>query len=528
MLHPGDVLAGRYRLEDAVVTPTVPAGTAEEVAGSALWRALDEVLARPVAVKVLPATGKTGVAATRPFLHAAGLASTLAHPGLARVYDAAVEERKTAGRRTDVAYVVSEWVDGRPLSEVLSTDGPYDPADAVDLAVQACEAVAAAHARGLGHGRLHLGNLLVTDPGPGAAAGRIVVTDAAVAAAVDGRDTAFAGTAFTAGLSGGTDSDAHVQAALVADDTRDLAAITYALLTGRWPADATPQPAVGVPPAPGRDRRTYSPRQVRAGVPKELDGVVSRALAPWVPGAMLADPRSLAAALVQAGRSAVPSPVVAPVPTERQPPSRWRRTVPWVAALAFVAAFATGTYALGKAIGELPGQGGADLEAITQPTPSSSPGAGKAVKIPLDGPGVTVRDFDPQGADGGERPAEVINAYDGDVTTSWLTSRYKNPTFGGLKQGVGLLIDLGKSTPLARADIALTTGGSTVEVLVGDSEPDDAPDLRRVARKEGATGVVRLGVPAGTKARFVLIWITTLPKEGGGYREGIDEVVLVR
>jgi hypothetical protein len=506
-LRPGDVLAGRYRLEDAVVEPQ--SGPAD---GTSLWRAVDDVLERPVAVKAMAATGRAGAASAQPFLHAAGLASTLAHPGLARVYDAALEERRIGPRRADVAYVVSEWVDGRPLSEVLA-EGPFDVAEAVDLAVQACEAVAAAHARGTAHGRLHLGNLLLTDPRPGSPAGRVVVTDAAVAAAVDGVDSTLPG-----------------DGSLVADDTRDLAAITYALLTGRWPADATPQPAVGVPAAPGKDRRTYSPRQVRAGLPRELDAVVTRALAARVPGAPggPSEPRALAAALEQAGRIAAPAPST-PLPQgDPGPPPRWRRALPYVASVAFVAAFASGTYALGKAIGELPGQAGSDLETLTQPTPQSSPGAAKLVKIPLDAEGVTVRDFDPQG-DKAERPAEVGNAFDGDVTTSWLTSRYKSATFGGLgKQGVGLLVDLGASSPVARVDVALTTGGGDVEVLVGDTEPKDATDLRRVARKEDARDVVRLGLPAGTRARWVLIWLTRLPEESGGFREGIDELVLVR
>lgn len=499
VLHPGDVLAGRYRLEDAV------AGPLEGQHGSALWRAVDEVLARPVAVKVLPAAGRAGTAAAQPFLDAAGLASGLSHPGLARVYDAAVEERRVGRARADVAYVVSEWVDGRPLSELLA-DGALEPPEAVRLAVQACEAVAAAHASGAAHGRLHLGSLRVTP------AGRLVVTDTTVAAAV------------------ATGAVPTLDAAAVAADTRDLAAITYALLTARWPSDATPQPAEGVPVAPGRDRRSYSPRQVRAAVPRELDAVVTRALLPvGGAGSGPSDPRALAVALAH---SVPPEPVEAArsvVAVEPGPPRLWRRAVPWVASLAFVALFASGTYALGKAVGELPAEAGSELDALVQPTPASQPGAtAKPVRIPLDAAGVTVRDFDPQGSDGGERPSEVANATDTDVSTAWLTSVYRTASFGGLKQGVGLLVDLGVATPLTRVDVALTTGGGDVEVRVGSTEPADAPDLRRVAGKADARGVVRLTIPAGTTARYVLVWVTKLPRAGDGFQEGINELVLVR
>lgn len=499
VLHPGDVLAGRYRLEDAV------ADALEGTHGTALWRAVDEVLARPVAVKVLPAAGRAGAAAARPFLDAAGVASGLSHPGLARVYDAAVEERRVGRARADVAYVVSEWVDGRALSELLA-DGPLEPAEAVRLAVQACEAVAAAHACGTPHARMHLGNARVTP------AGRLVVTDTAVAAAVaDGALPAL-------------------DDAAVAADTRDLAAVTYALLTARWPSDATPQPAEGVPAAPGRDRRTYSPRQVRAAVPRELDAVVTRALGASGATTGPATPRGLATALEQA----LPPEPAEPLPSavvDTGPPPVWRRWLPWVAAVAFVALFASGTYALGKAIGELPAQAGRELDALVQPTPSSAPGAtAKPVRIPLDAAGVSVRDFDPQGSDGGENPAQVVNATDGDVTTAWLTSAYKTAALGGLKKGVGLLVDLGSESPLTRVDLGLTTGGSDVEVRVGSVAPQDAEDLQRVARKAdtNGTGVTSLAVPPGTRARYVLVWFTRLPRDGETFREGVDELVLVR
>ncbi|MCA1712484.1 MAG: protein kinase [Actinobacteria bacterium] len=169
-LDPGDLLASRYRLTQVISDEDGPA---------LLWRATDEVLARPVAVKVLPANGRAGQAAAAPFLEAAGQASGLAHPGLARVYDAAREERPAlrSSRLVDVAYVISEWIDGRSASEVLRTDGPLEPAQAVRMVQQAAEALAAAHARGLGHGRIHPGNLLI------AADGRVRLTDAAVAAA---------------------------------------------------------------------------------------------------------------------------------------------------------------------------------------------------------------------------------------------------------------------------------------------------------------------------------------------------------
>ncbi len=73
----GDLLAGRYLLLE-VVADDGPA---------VLWRATDEILARAVAVKVLPAPNKRMRDAAEPFLDAAVRTCSINHPGLARVYD---------------------------------------------------------------------------------------------------------------------------------------------------------------------------------------------------------------------------------------------------------------------------------------------------------------------------------------------------------------------------------------------------------------------------------------------------------
>ena len=130
----GDLLAGRYLLLD-VVADDGPA---------VLWRATDEILARAVAVKVLPTPNKRARDAAEPFLDAAVRTCAINHPGLARVYDATLEHRP--GRGNDVAFVISEWVDGESLDEHLTQTGALAPLDAVDVLRQAADALIAAHA----------------------------------------------------------------------------------------------------------------------------------------------------------------------------------------------------------------------------------------------------------------------------------------------------------------------------------------------------------------------------------------------
>ena len=108
----GEILAERYQLEEHVNNDS---------AGRQVWRGIDVILRRPVAV-VLRYPG--GDSATE-MLQAAVDASRVIHPNLVGVYDAIDE-----GSR---AYVVREWVDGEALRELVAQEGPLDPARATAI-----------------------------------------------------------------------------------------------------------------------------------------------------------------------------------------------------------------------------------------------------------------------------------------------------------------------------------------------------------------------------------------------------------
>jgi serine/threonine protein kinase len=480
-LQVGDLLAGRYLLLDPVASegPAV------------LWRAQDEVLAREVAVRVLPTPTKSSKSEAAPFLRAAALAGQVAHPGLVRVYDAGVDQRP--GRSNDVTYLIREWVDGEPLDEHLERVGPLSPPDAADVLRQVADALAAAHAGGLAHGRLHPRNVLVTD------SGRVRLTDAAVAAAVHDRPVAHP-----------VDDEA------VAADTRDAAALLYALLTTRWPQGATPQPPGGLVPSPQAHGHAAAAHQVRAGVPRMLDNVLTRALdpgrlpmlPPLVTPAALADAADVAVADLRRER------VLEAAPRE---PGLLRRHTLLLSAVAAVAVFATAGWYLGLAIGEFPRRAGAVDALVTAPE-SAAPGTPAAV--PLELSRLTAHDFDPEG-DGQENPDQVRNALDPDPSTAWTTDVYRSAAFGGLKPGVGLLLDLGTVRAVHGVQVGFTAPGATVELRVANTAPARETDARTVASTQARSQVAVLAPPSGTTARYVLVWITRLPRDGSGYRVGI-------
>ena len=492
LLVAGELLEGRFR-----VVHRVPSSGAATV-----WCAHDEVLARPVALKVLPADRTAGPGSAGILLEAAMRSGAVVHPGLARVHDAFLLPRPGGPA---LAVVISEWVDGRALDLLLAT-GPLEPAEAVALLRQAAEALAAVHAHDLVHGRVHPGNVLV---GPG---GRLKLTDAAVAAAVHGAPTP------------GPASDGGVER-----DTRDLAAVLFALLTARWPGGTTDQPAGRLPGAPGVGRGVPRPRQLRAAVPRSLDAVVVRALDPGAPDPRAPDPRALSAdiplttpallsaAAQQAAAEAQEQGATTPVRT------RGRHVLPALLLLLLLSSVGTGGWLLGLAVGDLPRRADA-VEAVVSTGSSPSPSPPPAAAAPLDLGRLPVRDYDPPPGDGSENPRDVPLTVDGNLDTSWLTSTYRTADFGRLKHGVGLLVDLGRSRPLTQVQVLLTRPGASLELRTADTVPATADGFRTVAVAAHVPVDAVLQPAAGAVGRYWLVWITALPADGNGFRAGVLEL----
>ena len=197
------------------------------------------------------------------------------------------------------AYVVMEWVVGDSLLDMLS-EGPLDPPRAAALVAEAAQAIASAHAAGLTHLRLEPACLHWT------AGGGVKITGLGIDAALTGPELA---------LRRGPGRRPELT------DTRDLARLLYAALTGYWPADgrrrARRRPGL-LPPAPEADGSPCTPRQVSAGVPASIDDVTCRALfqRPSRHGPALSTPAMFADALAQ-----VAPPVPLPLPVSAPPPS---------------------------------------------------------------------------------------------------------------------------------------------------------------------------------------------------------------
>ena len=162
---------------------------------------------------------------------------------------------------------------------------------------------------------------------------------------------------------------------------------------------------------------------------------------------------------------------------------------------------------------------GASTASSVPPVSSASPVAPPA---PPDGV-ASAREFDPQGDPPNEENTdEVRYAIDGKSETRWRTVHYNNdPDLGGIKRGVGLVLDLG-STPTGPSTVQVRLSGNGTDLQAripktdpaGTAKPPMSTDARwRTVSKRsqaGSTATLRLEEPATT--RFVLVYLTSLPR----------------
>jgi serine/threonine protein kinase len=144
-VNPGDVLAGKYRVEEVIGE----GGMGVVVAARHLE------LDQRVAMKFLLSSLTENKEATARFRREARAAVKIQSEHVARVLDVGAMENGTP-------YMVIEYLHGRDLAAELKERGKFDPSEAAELVLDACEAIAAAHVVGIVHRDLKPSNLFLT------------------------------------------------------------------------------------------------------------------------------------------------------------------------------------------------------------------------------------------------------------------------------------------------------------------------------------------------------------------------------
>ena len=90
-------------------------------------------------------------------------------------------------------------------------------------------------------------------------------------------------------------------------------------------------------------------------------------------------------------------------------------------------------------------------------------------------------------------------------------------------------VDLSAPTGLTRVELSLEAPGTVVELRAGDTAAETAGGYPRLASgTSGADGSLVLTPPPGTRARYVLVWITGLPRVDGRFVAGVRELRLLQ
>jgi serine/threonine-protein kinase len=273
------VLAGKYTVERVV-----------GVGGMGVVLAARHVeLDERVAIKMLlPTLSPLGEPATR-FVREARAAIKIRNEHVVRVFD--------VGRLEGGApYIVMEYLEGCDLSRLVEEIGPLKVQDAIEYVVQACEAIAAAHALGIVHRDLKPANLFLARTGDGRAC--VKVLDFGISKIAEGPAGSPRGLTSTSAIMGTPCFMSPEQLRSTRDvdaraDIWSIGAILHALLTGDPPYDGESNADVSAKII--RDAPTPI-RQLRPEVPKAIEEVILRCLEKE-PSARFEDVAELAHAL---------------------------------------------------------------------------------------------------------------------------------------------------------------------------------------------------------------------------------------
>lgn len=494
----GTVLSDRYRLEAKLGSGGM----------STVYLARDEVLDRPVAVKLMHQGMIDQPEQLERFNQEARAVAKLSNPNVVAVIDAGEDDGRP--------YIVFEYVQGETLKQRIGRVGALDATEALAYGVEVAQGLSVAHEREMVHRDVKPQNVLID------ATGRAKLTDFGIS-----RQLNEEGVTATGKVIGTTDYVAPEQAMGKDVDPRSdiysLGIVLFEMLTGDVPFEAENQIGVAM-------------KHVNQELPdvQKLRPDISAASARVVDMATAKNPDDryrtidemaddLQAALeVEAIRAGGTTGEATSVLDTVPPPNRQiqvKSTSPWpaVAMLLVALVIAAGTaYVISR--GDTGGGGGAGAGQIEA-------GGGGGTEIPL----VASSDYDPEG-DQSEHPDEASLSIDEDTSASaWTSETYENPTFDP-KSGVGLYVDAGEPVVATSMEVRTPTPGWTLEVY-GSNDPIPAAvaDWTSLALvpEVNETQTVDL-ITADASYRYYLLWATNPVEVDNGYGVAISHVQLFR
>jgi serine/threonine-protein kinase len=269
----GAVLAGRYEIETTLASGGM----------GAIFRGIDYMLRRPVAIKVLhPHLAQTGAA--ERFFREGRVLGSLMHPNLATIFD--------MGSENGLPYLVMEFVDGESLAAIIERDAPLSRAAGMPIALQLCRGLAYMHERGVVHRDIKPQNILITN------GDRVRIVDFGIARGPEASEMTAPGWVMGTAQYLAPETVAG-EAATARSDLYSLGVVLYRLFTGRLPFDGDDPFAVAML---HRTAPVPEPSRFVPGINPALAEVLLRLLEKD-PDDRYPSAAAVAAALAGAGRS---------------------------------------------------------------------------------------------------------------------------------------------------------------------------------------------------------------------------------
>jgi serine/threonine protein kinase len=463
----GDVIAERYELLEICGTGGM----------STVYKAHDQLLERNVALKVLhPHYGDDEEYVER-FRREARAVAQLSHPNIVTVID--------RGEADGHQFIVFEFIDGENLKELVGRTGPLPVRRAIELGIAVADGLAFAHEHDLVHRDVKPQNVLLNGDG------EAKVTDFGIARSLDVEH----GVTQTGTVMGTSNYLSPEQASgkqvTPATDVYSLGVVLYELLTAEVPFPGDNFVAVAMkhlndPPPDVLERRPDVPLRLASAIDRALEKDPARRFA-----SMDAFANELRQSLQELGSFSAEHTFIAPSPVLRESaPHRVRARRPrWplylVLGLIGAAAIVAGALTLGGSKGKH----------------TTAGNGATGVPVALSG----VSGYDPQGT-GGEHDADAPKATDGNASSFWYTEHYGSSAFGGLKNGVGLVLDAGRTTKVARITVTSATPGFTARIESGSSPSGPFTPVSGSKTVNASTTFAL----SGATARYYVVWITSL------------------
>ena len=254
MTQVANVFSNRYEIQRGIAR----GGMAQ------VYLARDQLLDRPVAIKVLFPEFARDPSFVERFRREAQAAANLNHPNIVGIYD--------WGQERGTYFIVMEYVEGRSLRDLIRAQGALPPAQVAEIGAEIAGALAFAHRSGVVHRDVKPGNVLMT------AAGRVKVTDFGIARAT--QDNSGEALTQTGAVMGTATYFSPEQAQGLPVDGRSdvysLGVVLFEMLTGEPPFSGDTPVAVAY-----KHVREAAPRPSDRvlDVPPDLDTIVVSAMA---------------------------------------------------------------------------------------------------------------------------------------------------------------------------------------------------------------------------------------------------------